>query len=925
MNQQQNPAQITNQEFFTRHMHDFMKFTCQLCGEVVCEKCLVRHQDFRHQQQQMQSRLIDEQQFRDQNIQEYIHALNRNLRLNSNTGLYEISENSDLMTIIERIKSSQNEKFDQVRQSLIKNANLIKDKIDHEMFQILNRIQEDQQIRDSKQAISKNLKEIVQTSDMKEKVKFLKRVDYEIRNNRHRVHDLKKDFYLKVREAKEIFDHGVRQNDQTQNNTNLQTQNQQLNNVLQQNAAAHRQQRNRSPSQNSANQGNQAQGQTQLQNFFRNTQANNQQQDQDNRRIWGQVAQQSLFGALERRGSSNENKLITPQFTQIPQPTRGQRNSNSRQNQRQDGRMPMKRISQSRQAPQTSFKTTKVLNRQIEEEKKQPYQSRTPNVNIKLNPHDLNIETQNRNQPNFRRQNYNQRDQDIDSELSESSGVQSFGKLGKNHQKRQPKANTKVIDKFESNLNSFESGFGSLGSDSKLKNKYDKDQLSPRSTKSKKSSYTVLGEKRRHSRGSRNRQDEQMPYSMIGGRQIKDEYRNYHDAISVSSMSLLTQNPQGNRNQVPDKKRDQKAFDKKEKRRAINESFLAESRISSQSSIQKDEPVTVEEMKNALYYFNTRENFYMTHLDPNEPKVVEIEKFFREDDDITKAQEGFGLINFEIMDHRERQLQMRHLVFGLTQRCNIIQEFHREDNCEYIVYTCPNQKKIQFNTQIVYYQEQLFIIGGDFQGKGNLEPTDYCRKFKLGLNHDTNRVMVNEILDFPNLNRKRNLHNCFILKGYLFVVFGNQDDIEYIDLNDENAQFTRMPLNGYQRLEQAMLFIPPGQDMKVSFFGGNKNLVSRGQAASKTSKLYNLHIEWQQDPENAEKLIPQMGNILESPDHVEFQGKPMFQANIPNKFYYKDQNIWLFLDKDGGLYTYDVTNKSTSYEKLNANQKTQKK
>eukprot|EP00347_Sterkiella_histriomuscorum_P012219 403369439 len=813
-----------------------------------------------------------------------------------------------------------------MRESLLYQAKSIKDKIDKDLSSTLNRIKENQQIRIGMTVIGKYLKEILQTSDAQEKVNFLKRIDNEIKENTHRLQDLKAEFFNKVVEANKIIKHGVRPSGQTQINNDVQSQNIQLNAVQLQNHNSSDRQRNRSNSQNSVNQSLQSLSQTQLRNQFRNTQDPNQLGYQNNSRVQGEVAHQDLFGALGRKEGSNENKNITSQFTQIAQQTSGQlKAKNTRQNKKQETQKPKQSTSRARQPPKTSIKTKKVLNTQIEEEKKQSYQSRTPNINIKLNPHDFNIETQKRNKPNFRRQNQAQRDKDMNSVISESSGVQSFGKRGRNLQKKQTKINTKVIDKFESNKNSLDSVFGSLGSESKVINKYDKDQLSPRSIKSKKSSYTILGEKRRQNRASRNRQNEQIPFSMIGSSQHNEEFRQQQNANSQASTSLSTKNHRDIRNQTQNKKRDLKASNKQKKRRTLNQSRKNDNIISSQSSVEKEEPVTAEEMKNALYYFQSREHFQMVHLAPKEPRVREIEKFFREDDDITKAQEGFALINFELMDQNGHLSQLRHLVFGLTQKCNIIQEFHREDDCEYIVYTYQNAKKIQFNTQIVYYQEQLFIIGGDFQGKGNLEPTDYCRKFKLGLNHETNRVMVNEILDFPNLNRKRNFHNCFILKSYLFVVFGNQDDIEYIDLNDKNALFTRMPLNGYQCLEQAMLFIPPYQDMKVSFFGGNKNIVSRGQAASKTSKLYDLHIEWQQDPENAEKLIPQMGNILESPDHVEFQGKPMFQANIPNQIYYQEQNIWLFLDQEGGLYTYDVTNKSTSYEKLQAKQKTQKK
>lgn len=52
--------------------------------------------------------------------------------------------------------------------------------------------------------------------------------------------------------------------------------------------------------------------------------------------------------------------------------------------------------------------------------------------------------------------------------------------------------------------------------------------------------------------------------------------------------------------------------------------------------------------------------------------------------------------------------------------------------------------------------------------------------------------------EFPTLNRKRSNHSSFVIRDFLFIVFGTLDDIEYLDLKDPNALFKRIPLTNHK-------------------------------------------------------------------------------------------------------------------------------
>ena len=71
------------------------------------------------------------------------------------------------------------------------------------------------------------------------------------------------------------------------------------------------------------------------------------------------------------------------------------------------------------------------------------------------------------------------------------------------------------------------------------------------------------------------------------------------------------------------------------------------------------------------------------HLDPYQPRTIKQEEIFKEDNKISKTQDGFALINYEIFNERNKVMELRHLVFGLNNKCNQIFEFDRDEDEEF--------------------------------------------------------------------------------------------------------------------------------------------------------------------------------------------------------------------------------------------------
>ena len=227
-------------------------------------------------------------------------------------------------------------------------------------------------------------------------------------------------------------------------------------------------------------------------------------------------------------------------------------------------------------------------------------------------------------------------------------------------------------------------------------------------------------------------------------------------------------------------------------------------------------------MENSFFYFNEDQELLIVEMDSQYPRFRQVKYFIEE---FEPRPEGFGLLRFSLYNPSHEKMEDRHLVFGLTQKNLELYEYFHYNDLLYMTKKMIRYQPIKnfaFNSQILKYKDDvLLMIGGDFEGRGDLQPTPWCFKYRMSIN-ERHELVYEEQVDFPELCKPRHSHCCFILNDYLFVVFGNQMDAEVINLKDDRADFYSIKIDKFQdQIFNAMLFTQTrNNEEKVYFFGG---------------------------------------------------------------------------------------------------------
>ncbi|CDW90778.1 UNKNOWN [Stylonychia lemnae] len=398
--------------------------------------------------------------------------------------------------------------------------------------------------------------------------------------------------------------------------------------------------------------------------------------------------------------------------------------------------------------------------------------------------------------------------------------------------------------------------------------------------------------------------------------QLKQSYQSYQN-ISSSGINLFNENflqefgylnkikyyneiTSPNQNLVKQKKSNKKKREQKSIRKTAvsakpsimkyNYSQLEKQSQNFSGSIQPT--LTELEMKMGLFYFKNPKTLQMVHLDPKSPKYLREEELFQNYKDLFKVQEGFAFINVELMNHKN-ELELRHLVFGLRKGCQVIQEFDRDDDTEYTCFKFDKDRKFNWHSSMVVFDGNQLIITG---GESDRELTIETLKFILKINKQNKRIEIRQDVSFPKLIQKRSRHNSFIHKDYLFVMFGNVLTIEFLNLRSQNAYFQQIDIdNTYDILKPIVFMQEEDYPDKVFIFGGSQYKRFKNE---REALLIEMKITFIQQQENS--------LFVEFDTRLSIQYKsPVFEQNMPNKCYYKDQDTWLFLDEKGQLYKYE--------------------
>ncbi len=88
------------------------------------------------------------------------------------------------------------------------------------------------------------------------------------------------------------------------------------------------------------------------------------------------------------------------------------------------------------------------------------------------------------------------------------------------------------------------------------------------------------------------------------------------------------------------------------------------------------------------------------------------------------------------------------------------------------------------------------------------------------------------------------MHSCFIIRDYLFVVFGTRTDAEYIDLKAPH-EFKPLQVEGTLNFRNAIILV---NEEKVRFFAdidqGRRVNASKDSLLDKHLMLREIEIEW---------------------------------------------------------------------------------
>ncbi|CDW85665.1 UNKNOWN [Stylonychia lemnae] len=348
-------------------------------------------------------------------------------------------------------------------------------------------------------------------------------------------------------------------------------------------------------------------------------------------------------------------------------------------------------------------------------------------------------------------------------------------------------------------------------------------------------------------------------------------------------------------------KREQKQVEKKRQHKN-RQNLTPMKKQNFESSAEEMPPISEQEMRMALFYMKQKV-LKLVHLDSQKPAYLKQEEFFEESKDIQKVNNLLSILNVELNNEKTGQKELRHIIFGLNKKFNQVFEFQRQENTEFMIYQGPFNKFFN-NSAIVIYENQLIITGGS----GDISDKTYEQTYRyfLSIDPSTDRVHMEHDISFPPLKSKRSAHNAFVYRDYLFVLFGSKDDIEYLDLTEPLGEFKVLKFQNQLNLMRPMIFIHKDnqEKEKIYIFGGN---VLR---KSKVSKIYELEIKFQvaghqffqfQEPAEAQ--------LIEHNFEEGSYGSSQFNQNMPNRYYYEDQKIWMFLDDQGQLFSFDLENK----------------
>ena len=234
-------------------------------------------------------------------------------------------------------------------------------------------------------------------------------------------------------------------------------------------------------------------------------------------------------------------------------------------------------------------------------------------------------------------------------------------------------------------------------------------------------------------------------------------------------------------------------------------------------------------------------------------------------------------------------------------------KFYKIDCSKKEVYKLNNLKNNHSNGCLIFYDQRIFCLNGDFNKKVEC----YIET-------------KNEWIDIPEmLTERSNFSCCIIQEQYLFSIFGYNNvskqylnSIEFIDLLCENAKWKYLY---YENINNLSLYLVGAlgiscNDKIITIFGGYDGKSQKGN-----NFFYQINLKKNFDEENYEINDDNLSNIIKIKQGMEFnnENKYYFFGYNYNKFY-DEKNINLFLSSfDNEFHSHIINLNTFSHEIYN--------
>jgi hypothetical protein len=233
--------------------------------------------------------------------------------------------------------------------------------------------------------------------------------------------------------------------------------------------------------------------------------------------------------------------------------------------------------------------------------------------------------------------------------------------------------------------------------------------------------------------------------------------------------------------------------------------------------------------------------------------------------------------------------------------------FYKLDCSKKEVYKLSNLKNNHSNGCLIFYDQRIFCLNGDFNKKVEC----YIES-------------KNEWIDIPEmLTERSNFSCCIIQEQYLFSLFGYNklskqylNSIEFIDLLCENAKWKYLY---YENINNLSLYLVGAlgiscNDKIITIFGGYNGKNQKGN-----NFFYQINLKKNFDEENYEITDDNLSSITKIKQGMEFnsENKYYFFSYNYNK-YYDEKNTNLFLSSfDNEFHAHIINLNTFSHELYN--------